>query len=136
MTLRGSARNASILSVDAMPSRYRDRRPGQRMARLCRTECVALSKRPVHNMKTNVSIRRMTKRLRHRGKYLKAERSPQPDRRCIGFDYRIELHSPVTVCACLFQNIAADSQAYALAAARRVDNESGIGDARPRDLAR
>jgi hypothetical protein len=83
-------------------------------------------------MKTNVSIRRMTKRLRHRGKYLKAERSPQPDRRCIGFDYRIELHSPVTVCACLFQNIAAESQAYALAAARRVDNESGIGDVRPR----
>src|SRR2546423_7978020 len=31
MTLRGSARNASILSVDAIPSGYRERRSGQRM---------------------------------------------------------------------------------------------------------
>jgi hypothetical protein len=82
-------------------------------------------------MQANVSVRRMTKRLRHCGKDLKAERAPQPDRRCIGFDYGIELHGPVTVCACLFQDMTAQSPACAHVAPRRVHDESGIGDVCP-----
>lgn len=46
----------------------------------------------------------MTKRLWHCGKDLKAKGAPQIDRGCIGFDYRIELHGPVTVCACLLKD--------------------------------
>jgi hypothetical protein len=83
-------------------------------------------------MKANVSVLRMAKRLRHRGKHLKAERAPQPDRRCIGYDYRVELHSAVTIRACLCKDITTKSPAYALVAPSRMDNESGIGDVRSR----
>jgi 3-keto-L-gulonate-6-phosphate decarboxylase len=48
-------------------------------------------------MEANVSVGRVTKCLWHRGRDLKAERAPQPDRRCIGFDNRIELHRPVAI---------------------------------------
>jgi len=74
----------------------------------------------------------MTKPLRHCGKDLKAERVPQPDRGRIGFDHRIELHRPVTVCACVIKDMTTKSPSYALAAPGRVDNESGIGDMCPR----
>ena len=60
-----------------------------------------VSEPPVHDMEADVSVRRVLKGLRHRGKDLEAERAPQPDRRRIGFDNRIELHRPVAVCTCL-----------------------------------
>src|SRR5438045_9607053 len=74
----------------------------------------------------------MMKRLRHRGKDLKAEGAPQPDRRRIRFDNRIELHRPVAVCACLFKDMAAQSPACALTTPRRLDDKAGIGDMCPR----
>ena len=83
-------------------------------------------------MEANVSVCRVTKRLRHRGKDLKAEGAPQPDSRCIGFDDRIELHRPVAVRACLFKDTAAQSPAYALTAPCRMDNKAGIGNVCPR----
>ena len=86
-----------------------------------------VSKRPVHDMEANVSVRRVTKRLRHRGKDLKAEGAPQPNRRLIGFDDRIELHRPVAVRACLVKDMAAQGAAYALAAPCRMDDKAGIG---------
>jgi hypothetical protein len=63
--------------------------------------------------------------LRHGGKDLEAEGAPQPDRRRIGFDNRIELHRPVAVCACLVQDMPTQSTACALAAPRRMDHEPG-----------
>jgi hypothetical protein len=91
-----------------------------------------VSKRPVHDMEANVSVRRVTKRLRHRGKDLKAEGAPQPNRRLIGFDDRIELHRPVAVRACLIKDMAAQGAAYALAAPCRMDDKAGIGNVCPR----
>src|SRR5215475_1691744 len=107
------------------------RRPGARPGGVLR-ECLPLSKRPVHDVEANVSVYRVAKRLRHRGEDLKAERAPQPDRRCIGFDDRIELHRPVAVRACLFKDAAAQSPACALAAPRRIDDKTGIGHVCPR----
>jgi hypothetical protein len=83
-------------------------------------------------MEANVSVCRVMKRLRHCGKDLKAEGAPQPDRRRIGFDNRIELHRPVAVCACLVKDMPAQSPACALTAPRRMDNKAGIGDVCPR----
>jgi len=71
-------------------------------------------------MQANVSIFRMPKRLRYRGKNLKAEGAPQLDRRCVGFDDRIELHRPVTIRACLFKDTLAESAACALPTPRRM----------------
>lgn len=79
-------------------------------------------------MEANVSICRVTKRLRHRGKDLKAEGAPQPNRWSIGFDDRIELHCPVAVCACLFKDTLAQRPADPLAAPRRMYNKAGIGN--------
>ena len=89
------------------------------------------SKRPVHDVEAHVSVCRVTKSLRHRGKDLKAEGAPQLDSRCIGFDDRIELHRPVTIRARLVQDTAAQGPAYALAAARRMNNKPGVGHVRP-----
>jgi hypothetical protein len=83
-------------------------------------------------MEANVSVCRVTKRLRHRGENLKAEGTPQPDRRCIGFDNRIELHRPIAVCACLLKDTAAQSPAYTLAAPRGMDNKAGVRNMRTR----
>ena len=83
-------------------------------------------------MEANVSVCGVTKRLRHCGKDLKAEGAPQPNRRSIGFDDRIELHRPVAVCAGLFKDMAAQSPADPLAAPRRMHNKAGIGNVRPR----
>jgi hypothetical protein len=83
-------------------------------------------------MQANVSVCRVKKRLRHRGKDLKAEGTPQPDRGCIGFDNRIELHRPVAVCASLFKDMSAQSPAYTLTAPRWMDNKAGIGNVCPR----
>ena len=71
---------------------------------------------PVHDVEANVSVCRMTKRLRHRGKDLKAEGAPQPDRRGVGFDDRIELHRPIAVRARLVEDVAAQSTARTLTA--------------------
>ena len=102
-------------------------------ARSCRNECVSsFSKRHVHYMEANVSVCWMTKCLRHRGKDLKAEGAPQPNRRRIGFDNRIELHRPVSVRACLFKDTPAQSSARALTAPRGMDDKAGIGNVRPR----
>jgi hypothetical protein len=90
------------------------------------------SQRLIHDVESNVSVKRVTKRLRHRGKDLKAERAPQPDRRRIGFDNRIELHRPVAVCACLFKDMPAQSSACALTTPRRLDDKAGIGNMCPR----
>jgi len=79
-------------------------------------------------MQANVSIFRMPKRLRYRGKNLKAEGAPQLDRRCVGFDDRIELHRPVTIRACLFKDTLAESAACALPTPRRIDHKAGIGN--------
>jgi hypothetical protein len=81
-------------------------------------------------MKANISAHRVTKCLRHCGKDLKAERAPQPDRRRIGFDDSIELHSPVPIGPCLLQDPATEGPSYPLTAPRRVDNEPGVGDVR------
>jgi hypothetical protein len=83
-------------------------------------------------MEADVSVCRVLKGLRHRGKDLKAERAPQPDRRRIGFDNRIELHRPVAVCACLVKDMPAQSPACALTAPGRMDNKAGIGNVCPR----
>ena len=72
-------------------------------------------KRPVHDVEANVSVCRVAKRLRHRGKYLESEGAPQPDRWRIGFDDRVELHRPVTVCAGLVKDAAAQRPACTLA---------------------
>ena len=99
----------------------------------CRNECVSsFSKRHVHYMEANVSVCWMTKCLRHRGKDLKAEGAPQPNRRRIGFHNRIELHRPVAVRACLFKDTPAQSPARALTAPRGMDDKAGIGNVRPR----
>jgi hypothetical protein len=90
------------------------------------------SKRPVHDVEANEPVCWVIERLRHRGKDPKAEGAPQPDRRCVGFDDRIELHRPVAVGACLFEDVAAQSPADPLAAPRRVHDKAGIGDVRPR----
>jgi hypothetical protein len=82
-------------------------------------------------MEANVSICWVTKRLRHSGKDLKPEGAPQPDRWCISFDDRIELHRPVAVHACLFKDMVAQCAAYALAASRRMDDKARIGNVRP-----
>ena|SRR6185437_7219290 len=82
-------------------------------------------------MEADVSVRRVLKGLRHRGKDLEAERAPQPDRRRIGFDNRIELHRPVAVCTCLVKDMLAQSPACALAAPGRMDNKTGIGNVYP-----
>jgi len=82
-------------------------------------------------MEADVSVCRVTKRLWHRGENPEAEGAPQPDRRRIRFDNHIELHRPVTVCACLFKDMAAQSPAYAPATLRRVDNKVGIGNVWP-----
>ena len=78
-------------------------------------------------MEANVSVCRVTERLRHRGENFKAEGAPQPDRRRIGLDNRIELHRPIAICACLLKHTAAQSAARALAAPRRMDNKTGVG---------
>jgi hypothetical protein len=82
-------------------------------------------------MEANMSLCRVTKCLRHRGKDLKAERAPQPDRCCIGFEDRIELHRTVAVRACLFKNMAAQRPAHTLATPRRMNNKASIGDVCP-----
>jgi hypothetical protein len=87
-----------------------------------------ISERPVHDVQANISIRRVEKRLWHGGQDLEAEGLPQLDRRCIGLDHRVELHRPVTVCACPVKDMTAKSPSCAEAAAGRVDNESGVGD--------
>jgi hypothetical protein len=79
-------------------------------------------------METDVSICRVPKRLRYRGKNLKAEGAPQLDRRFIGFDDRIELHRPVTIRACLFKDTLAQSPAGALPTPQRMDHKAGIGN--------
>jgi hypothetical protein len=76
-------------------------------------------------------MRRMAKSLRHGGEDPKAEGMPQADRRRIGFDYRVELHRPVTVCTCLIKDMSAKGPSCAVAAARRVDDEPGVGDVCP-----
>jgi hypothetical protein len=93
-------------------------------------EC--FSKGSVHDVKADVSLRRVMKRLRHCGEHLEAKGAPQPDRWCIGLDYGIELHGPVTVGACLVKDMTAQSLAYALVPPRWMDNESGIGNVRSR----
>jgi hypothetical protein len=82
----------------------------------------------VHDMETDVSVYRVTKGFRHSGKDLKSEGAPQPDRRRIGFDNRIELHRPVAVCARPIKDVPAQSPACALTAPRRMDNKAGIGN--------
>ena len=88
---------------------------------------VAGSKRSVHDMEANVSVCGVAKRLRHRGKDLKAEGAPQSDRGCIRFNDRIELHRPVAVCACLVKDTAAQSPAYPFAPPRPMNDKAGIG---------
>jgi len=83
-------------------------------------------------METNVSVCRVTKRLRYRGEDLKAERAPQPNCRCVGLDDRIELHGPVAVRSCLLKDMPAQRPADALAPPRRIDNKTGIGHVCPR----
>jgi hypothetical protein len=91
-----------------------------------------VSKRPVHDVEANVSVCRVTKRLRNRSKDPKAERAPQPDRRRVGFDNRVELHRSIAVRPRLVQDMAAQSTAHALTAACRVNDKPGIGNVRPR----
>jgi hypothetical protein len=90
-----------------------------------------VSKRPVHDVEANVSVYRVTKRLRNRGKDLKAERAPQPDRRRVGFDNRVELHRPIAVRPRLVQDMAAQSTAHTLTAPCRMDDKPGIRNVRP-----
>ena len=117
-----SAQHRHVTQLYLARGSGRGRRP--RMPKRVR---LFVSKRHVHDMEANVSVCRVTKCLRHRGKDLKAERAPQPNRRRIGFDNRIELHRPVAVCMCLFKDMPAQSPAYALTAPRRMDDKAGIG---------
>lgn len=79
-------------------------------------------------MEANVSVCRVTKRLRHRGENLKAEGAPQANRRCIGLDNRIEQHRPIAICTCLLEDAAAQGAARALTAPRGMDNKTGVGN--------
>ncbi len=79
-------------------------------------------------MEANISVCWVTECLRHSSKDVKAEGAPQPNRRSIGFDDRIELHRPVAVCACLVKDMAAQSPPDPLAAPRRMHNKAGIGN--------
>jgi hypothetical protein len=88
----------------------------------------ATSKHPVHDVKANVSVCRVAKRLRDRGQDLKAERAPQPDRRRVGFDDGVELHGTVAVGPCLIQHLAAQGTADAVAAVCRMDDKPCVGD--------
>jgi hypothetical protein len=107
-------------------------RTDSRRQPLPETVRLIVSQRPVHDVQANVSVYRVTKRFRNRGKDLKAERAPQPDRRRAGFDNRAELHRPIAVRPGLVQDMVAQSTAHTLTAPCRMDDKPGIRNVGPR----
>jgi hypothetical protein len=71
---------------------------------------------------------RVMKSFRYGGQDLKAEGAPQPDRRCIGFDHRVELHRLVAIRACLVKDVLAEGPADSFTASCRVDDKAGVSD--------